>query len=1034
MKLAEFSVKNSLVVNAVTLLLILAGLMAVTRIEREVFPNFSFDVVTVTADYRGASPDVIEKRITIPLEKELKDVEDIDEMGSISVEGLSLIVLKLDPDAPDKDRIYDDIQRAVNETTDLPSDLQHLPRVSELKTRNQPLVEISLSGDLSRERLRSEALRLEESLRDVKEIASVTRKGIQDRQIWVEVDPHKMALMDLALSEVVSAIARHNVNVAGGLKKSRDEEWIIRTSGEVDDADEVGKIVLRANERGDLVRVEDVAALSDQFEENQQILRTDGTHALNLLVIKKDKADAIRLMDKLQAHLEEYRETAPAELKIALVNDFSYYVKRRLHVLTSNGWMGITLVFLTMVVFLSWRVALGSLVGMATSLLTALAVMHFVGVSVNLISMFGLIIVIGMLVDEDLVVADNISRYLERGFTHQEAAVKGASEVSRAIVSTVLTTIIVFVPMLFMSGIFGKFIGDIPRVIIITLTVSLVEALIILPSHLSDLNRGDGTRASRWEKSKGHHYYERFQAWYSRALQSCLNRPVLTVAVSFAVTGMAIAYAVFGMKFILFPAKGIEAFFIRAETELGAPLTTTEERMLPIERLIGSLPKSELDHFVTQVGIMQNDPHDPFTTRGSHVGQIQVYLTPEHGRVRDANAIMEDLRTRLPGHEFEKISFDPVRPGPPVGKPVAVRLRGEDYGRLTTLAELVERKLKTIPGTKDIRSDYEAGKGELVVDVDPVKAARAGLTYADIATTVRSAFEGTPASVIRRSDDEIDILVRLPEKSRYDAQAAQSLPIRNLHGNLVALGQVARFKTVPGINVIKHFEGKRAVTVTANVDETLTSSGEVNALLKGMLPTGSPEFSGVTVEFTGEEQDSQESIQNLGWAFLLALITVFFVLLVTFESLTQTLIILLTIPFGLVGVVIGLSLAGEPFSFLVVIGMIGLTGIVVDGGTLIFVFINRLRQEGLPLRDAIVQGCMTRLRSIVLTTLTTVLGVIPAAYGLGGNDPFIRPMALALNWGMAGSIVFTLFTIPCLLLLAEGALSRAKKRFFGAGS
>jgi multidrug efflux pump subunit AcrB len=1029
MKLAEFSVKNPLIVNAVTVLLILAGLMAVNRIEREAFPNFSFDIVTVSADYRGASPDVIEKRITIPLEKELKEVDDIEEMGSISVEGLSLIVLKLDPDAPDKDRIYDDIQRAVNDAHDLPSDLPHLPRVNEVKTKNQPLVEISLSGDLSQDRLRAEALRLEDSLNDVKEIASVVRKGIQDRQIWVEVDPRKMARMDLALSEVVAAIARHNVNVSGGLSKTRQEEWIIRTSGEVQDTDEVGGIVIRANESGDLVRVKDVAGLSDQYEENQQILRTDGTRAFNLLVIKKDKADAIRLMDKLKSHLEEYRKTATPGLKIALVNDLSYYVKRRLHVLTSNGWIGAMLVFLTMVAFLSWRVALGSLVGMATSLLTALAIMHFLGVSVNLISMFGLIIVIGMLVDEDLVVADNISRYLERGLTHEEAAVRGASEVNRAILSTVLTTIIVFVPMLFMSGIFGKFIGDIPRVIIITLTVSLVEALIILPSHLSDLNRTGDSRASHWERSTGHHYYERFRNWYRHVLESCLRHPVLTVAVSFAVTGAAIAYAMFGMKFILFPAKGIEAFFVRVEAELGTPLATTEEDMLPIEKLIQSIPENELDHFVTQVGIMQNDPHDPFTTRGSHVGQIQVFLTPEHGRSRDANAIMEDLRARLPEHGFKKISFDPVRPGPPVGKPVAIRLRGEDYGRLATLADLIEKKLKTIAGTSDIRSDYESGKGELMVDVDPVKAARAGLTYSDIASTVRNAFEGTPASVIRRSDEEIDILVRIPEKSRYDTGAIESLLVRNQHGNLVTLGQVARLKTVPGVNVIKHFEGKRAVSVMANVDESISSSGEVNALMKGMLNTESPEFHGVTVDFTGEEQDSRESIQSLGWAFLMALLTVFFVLLVTFESLMQTLIVLLTIPFGLVGVVIGLSLSGEPFSFLVVIGMIGLTGIVVDGGTLIFVFINRLRQEGLPLREAIVEGCAVRLRSILLTTFTTVLGVIPAAYGLGGNDPFIRPMALALNWGMAGSIVFTLLTIPCLLLLADETVSKLKKMF-----
>lgn len=1027
MNLAEFSVKNPILINALTILIILTGIMAVTRIEREAFPNLSYDVVTVRTDYRGASPDIIEKRITIPLEKELKEVDDIQEMGSISMEGLSLIVLKLEPDASDKSKIIDDIQRAANEADDLPIDLDNPPRVKELKTKDQPLVEISLSGNMSENRLRELALDLETELLDMSGVSSVSRKGIRDRQIWVEVDPDQLNKKNLPLEEIISAIAQHNINIPGGLSKQPDQEWIVRTSGEVDNKEQVGEIVLRGNEAGNLVQVKDVAKLSDQFEEQQEILRTDGTRAMNLLVIKKDSADAIRLMTSLEKVVAQYKKTAPAELQIAFVNDFSYYIKRRLNVLLTNGFIGAIFVFIPMVLFLSFRVALGALLGMGTALLSAIALMYFLGVTINLISMFGLIIVLGMLVDEDLVVSDNITRYLEEGYSHSEAAIKGATEVNRAIISTVVTTIIVFVPMLFMTGIFGKFIREIPKAVIITLSISIIEALVFLPSHLADLNRpSDDKNKSAWKKTDHHDRFERFKNAYKKTLAYCLNRPWTTVMVSFLITALSLFYAYSQMKFILFPAKGIEAFFVRAEAPVGTPLATTESMILPLEAIIANLPKNELDHYVTEVGIIQNDPNDPFTTRGSHVAQIQVFLTPESKRTRDADTITNALRNSLPQTSFSKISFDPVNAGPPVGKPVAVRVRGEDYEVLKEMSSIVEKTLLQTKHVSDVRSDYEAGKNELLIELDPRKVAMAGLNFTQVASTVRYAFDGARASVIRKSDDETDILVRLPEKIRYDQSALGQVMIRNKYGNLVRLDTLGVVTEKPGISAIKHFDSKRAITVTANVDQKQTTSSIVNQELQKKLTPLLGNRTGYSVSYTGEEKDTQESVDNLKKTFALAMLTVFFILLITFESLLQTIIVLFTVPFGLVGVIAGLGLAGEPFSFLTIIGIIGLTGIVVDGGTLLFVFINRLSQDGMPLREAILEGCSIRFRSIVLTTITTVVAVIPAAYGIGGNDPFISPMAMALNWGMAGSVFFTLYTIPCMLLVSERTLQSVK--------
>lgn len=742
---------------------------------------------------------------------------------------------------------------------------------------------------------------------------------------------------------------------------------------------------------------------------------------MNLLVIKKDKADAIRLMADLNDLIGNFLEKNPPELKVALVNDISYYIKRRLNVLVSNGYIGIILVLIPIIIFLSGRVALAAAIGMPVAFLTAIAAMNFFGISINLISMFGLIMVLGMLVDEDLVVAENIARHMEAGMSHTEAAIRGAAEVSRAIIAVVFTTIIAFLPLLFMTGIFGKFISDIPKVVMITLAASLLEALIILPSHIADLNkpRREGT-SSNYRKKRSHHYFDRVKDKYIQSIRFCLRSPYLTSAIALAITAAAILYAFFGMRFILFPARGVEAFFVRAEAPVGTQLEVTEERIQPVEKMVSQLSKTELEHYVTQIGIQQNDPDDPFTERGSHLAQIMVFLTPETKRDRTADEIMTTMREMVGSVEgLGDIRVDPFKPGPPVGKPVSVRIRGDSFDEMEIIAAKIKDELTTFEGVFDIRDDYEAGKGELLVEIDEQRASRAGLSYAGIAQTVRSAFEGYPATVIRKADEDIDVLVRLPEELRFNKAALDSLLVPNRVGNLVELGRVATFTKSPGVSVIKHHDAIRALTVTANIDEALTTSVEVNKHLEQRINELEAEYPGYTVTFSGEAEDTQESLQSLLRAFIGAALLIFLTLLITFGSLAETLIVMLAIPFGGVGVVIGFTLLGEPISFLSLLGIVGLTGIVVDSGILLFLFINQRREKGAHIKDAIADACGIRLRPIFLTTLTTALGVLPAAYGIGGSDPFIRPMALAINWGLAISMFFTLYAMPCIYYIAE---------------
>ncbi|MBX7148815.1 efflux RND transporter permease subunit [bacterium] len=1031
MKLSEFSVKNPLVTNSLTFFIIIIGLISLFNIEREAFPNFSFDIVTVRTNYIGASPDVIEKRITIPIEKEVREVDDLDEVGSISIEGMSLLIIKLNPNASDKNKIISDIERAVEEAEDLPADLDKRPVVKEIKVKDTPVLEVTLSGDLPYSAIRELAKDLEDELLDLNGVSAVARRGFKDREVHVNVNPDKMKDYKISFPQVMAALAQKNINVPGGLLKGEKKELIIRTNGELENKEDVENVIIRANDQGHWVQVKDVAKVEDGFADVQTKTRTDGRESINLQIIKDDSADAIRLKKKITDKIENFIAKNEPKLKYGIVEDISYYIERRLSVLTSNGWIGLILVLVPLVLFLSVRIAISAAIGMPVALLGAFAIMYWTGISINLISMFGLIMVLGMLVDEDIVVAENINRYLEKGYSHEEASIKGAEEVVPAIISVVLTTIIAFVPLLMMTGIFGKFIGDIPKVVIITLFVSAFEALFILPSHISDLHRASGDKKVKMlEKIKQHHTFNRIRDAYIRTLKKCLDKPKLTLGISFGIVVSAFIYATFGLKFILFPAKGIEQFFIRAKAPVGTRLAVTEDLILPLEKMAASLPKNELDHYVTELGIIQNDPGDPFTERGTHLAQVKVYLTPENARKRSADDIMDDFRKhspQIPG--FTKIYFDPVKPGPPVGKPVAVKIKGDDFETMAKIADLFKEALTTVKGVKDITDDYEPGKGELMMEIDEDKAHQAGLTLDTIALNIRHAFEGGKATTIRKTDDEIDVVVRYPESERFNKEALANLEIPNPWGGMTPVNKIATFKEAPGTLSIKHLDFKRVLTVTANVDEDITTSGKVNAYLEDKFQNISKEYPGYIIHYGGEEEDTQESMASLFRALIIAMLLILFVLLFTFGNLKQTLILMLMIPCGMVGIILGFGLHGEPLTFLAMLGMVGLTGVVVDGGTLIFLHINQMRKEGMPLKEAIIEGCLVRFRPIFLTTLTTVLGVFPAAYGIGGNDPFITPMALALNWGLAGSIFFTLLFIPTVYYVVMRGEEKIKEQF-----
>ena len=1016
MNLPRFSVRNSLMVNLLSIFVVAAGILALMNMRREAFPTFSFDLVTVTAFYPGATPEEVEKLITRKIEDELKGVSDIETIQSTSAEGFCAITIEIDPDADDKPQVITDIQQAVDRVPDLPSDMRDKPLTSEIRTQDAPVVEVALYGEFSRKELQGYAELLEDQIEELPDVSAVRRGGWLNEEIWIELEPKKLKRLRVSINEVVQAVRSHDINIPGGTLDTGTTEFMIRTANEYVTPEEFDRIAIRGNDSGEILYLMDVGKARWAFEDATMLSRTDGLNAVRLIVVKKEKGDAIRMVDEVKVLVDQFKKDNNPDLQSAYINDMSFYVKRRLGILINNGWIGLVLVLLSLFLLLSRPVALWTMVGLPVAFCATIGIMSFFDVSINLISMFGLIMVLGIVVDDAIVVAENIYRYMEEGLPAKEAAIKGAQEVVKPITVTILTTCVAFLPLAFMTGIFGKFIRWIPIVVIITLIASLIECVFILPSHLADFGRTRKKATSSTRKSP----FLVIQNFYIRILQALLNHRFIYAFGMIAFFGVGIFVGLKTIPIQMFPSHGIEIFFIRAEAPIGTSLEETARKFEAVEKLVAKLPEDELKNYVLNVGQIQKDNHDPSSSRGSHIGQIIVYLTPETSRERKTGLIMDEIREGLKeDSSFDRLWLDEVKPGPPQGKPVAIRIKGADFKVMSKIADEVKESLGNVEGTRDIRDDYEVGKDELRVVVDSARASMAQLQPADVAKTVRWAFQGELASTIEEGNEDIDVVVRLNEQGRTTKTSIENLYIQNPRGFHIPFHEVAKVERKPGITAIKHYDTKRLVTVTANVDPDTTTSMKVNQSMLPKLEELQKKYPGYILEAGGEFEDTQESLDALAHAGILASFMIFLILASMFNSLAQPLMVMLAIPFGLFAAIFALLIHGEPLSFLAFMGMIGLAGVIINDSIILIDFANKRRCAGNKRRDAIVQACTRRFRPVVLTSITTVLGLAPVAYGIGGKDPFLVPMALTIAWGIAIGTIMTLTVIPCFYAVID---------------
>ncbi|MCL8311035.1 efflux RND transporter permease subunit [Leptospira interrogans] len=1057
--LVEFFLSKSIFVNLLTFLVILIGGFTAVKMNREAFPNINFDIVSVVTVFPGASPSEMEKLVTKPLEEAIQEVDGIKEFRSASIENRSGIVITLDPDSKNTQKVVDDIKSAIDRVEDLPEEAED-PIVTEITTSRQPVIEINISlksNDSSIEaekHLKAQAKIVEQALEDIPGVARISKRGWRDTEMQVDIDPVAMFSKYLTSQDIIFALKNRNINFPGGNIAGNQKEVILRTIGEFNSPKEIETVHVRSNEVGNSIRIDNVARVTEGLKEAEYLDKVNGKKTIALTVIKREKADAILVVDEAKKIIEEFKKNSKNEFEYAFVNDLSKYIRRRLGVLLSNAIGGLILVTASLFLFLGWRVALMTALGIPVSFGATFVIMDYLGLTLNLISMFGLIIVVGILVDDAIIICENVYRYMEEGMPAYEAALKGTSEVIDPVTATVTTTVAAFAPMLFMTGIFGKFIYSIPLVVIIALLASLSEAFFILPSHLYDINKhkfhsGEIKEESGW-------FYKLKVNYYLPLLKFALKHRLQIFIYLFAMlVGSFALFAVFG-RFKLFPGS-VDVFQIKLTGQTGISLQEMEKFTHALETELAKISKEEIENYVTRVGIIQKDPNDPFTKRGKHYAQVLVYMTPEENRKRGTDTIISEIRektiwllneksvktleeTRKKEAEKKKeeykpfnlneypaefsrfkgqllaLDFEKLAGGPPVGKPVAIEIRGDDYDTLIRIGEEYKSVMAKVPGVTDIGDDFNEGKDEIRIKVNESLASTAGVSVFKVAQAINTAFQGTVATKIKRADEEVEVKVRFPEEVRKSIGSLNNIFVSNQLGKLIPVSRLINYIREPGFANINHLDGKRLLTVTANLDEIKTDTRRANAeiakLSKGIID----KYPGYRMRFGGENKDTEESLASLGRAFLVAFIIIFMILASLFRSLIQPVIVVSSIPFSLIGVILAFVLHGEYFGFLAFLGIVGLAGVVVNDSIVLVDFANQLKLEkpGEDIDSILVETGLLRLRPVVLTTVTTVLGLLPTAYGIGGKDPFLVPMALAFGWGLAFSSFLTLVAVPVL--------------------
>lgn len=1018
----RYFVNNPRLVNLLLVLVLVMGLLSFFSLKRNTFPSVDFKIVFVTTVYPGAAAKDVEINVTVPLEEELLNVSGIKDINSYSTENISSVSITIDPNNPDPAKVKSDIAKAIDRVTDLPREVRGRPTLIELGSDIFPIFEVAVSGNVPELELRQYARTLEKKLKTVPGVGSIEKLGYRKREIRIEVDQRRLDDNYVSLNEVMGAIAASNVRLSGGSLQSVETKKNVVTLAQFARPLDVRSVIVRSVFSGRRILVSDIADVRDSFEKQDVIVKTDGQPCISLVINKKNEADAITTAAQVRRVLADYNQLLPPGVKTQKVRDYSVYVDSSLSNVLNNALVGFFLVVLCLVLWLDFWPALWTAIGIPASLLAGFYYMSFAGIAITNISLLAVIIVLGMLVDNGIVISEYIYQLREKGMTLKEAAVEGAYTIFWPVLSTVTTTIAAFLPILLMGGIFGDWLRSIPLVVTALLVASLVEAILILPAQLA---------SSPGKLRPKPRTILILESWYQGLLTRVLRKKYWAIGAFMAALIFSLAVVLPLVGFELFPPTDNNVIQVRLEAPRGTPLMETNRRVALAEKaVVEAIPPKMLASYVTRVGEKLREAEDSFGVRQSHWGGIIVNLIPREKRSLSAYELKDRLDARLKPLKAELPVIDTIvsAGGPPVGKPVDVSLIGNNDEVRTALGNELYTKLSSRKGIFGLTRDDETGPREIGIKLDQGLMSELGLTALDVAMVIRAAFDGGVVTSVRDAAEEIDFRVIVKDEYKTDPAYIRNLTLSNRAGKLIKLGSFIRFEDKESPLGIPHRNGDRSLRIRAEVDRKLINPAELTREIRTWLEPKVVRHPEMRLRFGGLEESTLESLRDFFNAFIISLVAIYILLAVLFGSLSQPFIVMLAIPFGLIGVILAFALHLTPVTFIGLIGILGLSGVVVNNSLVMLSFLNteeaKVCTRGHELNvDAIVAISVPRLRPIFLTTITTVAGLIPSVYGFfGGKIDELYPLLLAITYGLIFSTLITLFLIPAIYL-AERDLS-----------
>lgn len=1013
---------HSVSANLLMLVFLIGGLMMSVGIKKEVFPDFDLDRVNITAAYPGASPEEVERGIILAIEEAVQDIEGIKEVTARAAEGLGTVTVEV-LEGEDAQRVAQDIKNEVDRITSLPEEAEEI-QVTVAKHRRAVLT-LALYGDQSEWVLREMAEVVRDRLLQDDDINQVDLEGARDYEISIEIPQEKLRTYGLTLESVAQTIRQTVVDMPGGAIKTAGGDVLVRVKERRDYAREFGRIpVITAND-GTQVLLEQIADIQDGFEETDRYATFNGQPAVMLEVYRVGDQTPISVADAVRGKVGELRHTLPAGLNIEIRHDRSEIYRQRLQLMTKNGLMGLVLVFILLALFLEARLAFWVSLGIPISFLGSLLILPAMGVSFNMISMFAFIVTLGIVVDDAIVVGENVYYHRQSGLGWFAAAVRGAREIAMPVNFSVLTNMVAFVPMFFIPGILGKVFRQIPVVVISVFVLSLIESLFILPAHLAHRGRARESGFFAWigvrQRKFSNGFSKIVRSRYGPFLRIALRWRYLTISIGIAVLLLAIGFVKSGrMGFDLFPK--IESDYAIATARL--PFGTAVQKTETVKRQLLQSARQ----IVTQNGGQQLS-EGVYSLVDGNTCQVRVYLTPPQVRPLSTAEVTRRWREATgPMAGLESLKFESDAGGPGRGAAITVELSHRDITVLERASNALADALAYYPQVEDIDDGFSPGKQQIDFKMRP-EGQSLGLESRQVAIQVRNAYYGAEALRQQRGRNEVKVMVRLPKAQRATEHSLEEMILRTPQGKEIPLREAVTFSRGRAYTAIDRRDGRRIVTVSADV-RPRSKAGQVMAGLQAdILPALQQKFQGLTYSFQGRQADRRESMQALYKGLAVALVVIFAMLAVPFNSYIQPLIIMVAIPFGIVGAVLGHLVMGYSLSVMSMFGVVALSGVVVNDSLVLVDFANRRRLTRMRAREAVHEAAIHRFRPIMLTTLTTFGGLAPMIFETSRQARYLIPMAISLGFGILFATCITLILVPAFYLVVEDLKQGARRLF-----